>query len=104
MKKTEVKKRCKCAGLFLVWYWYYRRYPTTLEMFELSSDTISYLDDIICSYEVGELIVADYNDLAANIERVIDFYKITKTQIEMIILRGDKAITPAQKKLITIAD
>lgn len=98
-KPAELRHYDLCCGLFLLWYWYYGRYPTVIEMWELSSVSAPLLDDIINAYENGDLIVTSYDQLDRQIDVVLSLYPVSRKLTEMIILRGDRAISPAQKKL-----
>lgn len=101
-KPTKLRHYELCCGLFLLWYWYYGRYPTTIEMWELSSISVPLLDEIIKAYENGDLIVSSYDELDRKLDVVMSLYPISRKMTEMVILRGDRAISPAQKKLSAV--
>lgn len=101
-KPAELRHYDLCCGLFFLWYWYYGRYPTVIEMWELSSVSAPFLDDIIKAYENGDLMVTSYDQLDRQIDLVLSRYPVSRKLTEMIILRGDRAISPSQKKLSAV--
>jgi hypothetical protein len=71
-------------------------------MWELSSVSAPFLDDIIKAYENGDLMVTSYDQLDRQIDVVLSLYPVSRKMTEMVILRGDRAISPTQKKLSAV--
>jgi len=85
LKHREMLTFKRTTGIFYLWYWYYRTFPTVADLVKVWKPAEKFTDEVLDAFSEGELEFKTYDEIDHNINLIPKKYRVTYTIVENIV-------------------